>query len=79
MSWVKRKEMQSEESGICDGVFEGSVIVYLVVKKIVVESGIRDGFLNLCDFLCFFVRVRVKVYLMHVKFTARDKVGVRCC
>ena len=44
--WVKRKVMQSEESVICDRIFEGIVIVRLVRKNVVVESGIRYGFLN---------------------------------
>ena len=36
--------MCSEELGICDGIFEGSVIVHLFGKNIVVESGIRYVF-----------------------------------
>ena len=32
------------------GIFEGSAILRLVSENIVVESGIRDGFLNLRDF-----------------------------
>ena len=36
---------------MCDGIFEGSVIVRLVSKNIVAESGIRDGFLNSINFL----------------------------
>ena len=45
--------MRSEESGICDGIFEGSAILRLVSENIVVESVIRDGFLNLRDFVFF--------------------------
>ena len=33
-----------EESGIYDGIFEGSVIVHIVSENIVVEYGIIDGF-----------------------------------
>ena len=43
MVWVKREGIQSKESGIYDGFFEGSVIARLVSKYIVVESGIRYG------------------------------------
>ena len=42
--WVKCEGMKSEESGICDGFFEVILIVRLIGKKIVVESGIRYGF-----------------------------------
>ena len=57
MDWVKRKGMCSEESVIHDGIFEGRVILHLVSKNIVVESGIRDGFLNSCDVLYIFFYV----------------------
>ena len=40
-SWFKREVIHSEESGSCDGIFEGSVIVRLVSKNNVVESKIR--------------------------------------
>ena len=51
----------------------------LVGKKIIVESKIRYGSLNLCNFLCIFVRfgVRVRVCLMHVISKARVMVRVR--
>ena len=47
--------------------------------KILVESGIRDGFLNSCNFLCIFVggRGRVMVFLMHVSSTSGVRVRVR--
>ena len=61
--------MRSEKSGICDGSFEGSVIVHLVRNNIIVESGIRYGFLNLCLVLCIFVRVMVmvRIFVMHMR------------
>ena len=46
--------MQTEESYICDGIFEESVIVRLVNKSTVVESGIRDVFIYSRDILCIF-------------------------
>ena len=46
MGWVKYKVIQSEESGICDRIIVGSVIMCLVGKNFVVKSGIIDGFLN---------------------------------
>ena len=51
--WFKCELMRSEESIICDRVFEGSAILCLVSENIVVESVIRDGFLNLRDFVFF--------------------------
>ena len=52
--WVKCEGMCSEESLICDEIFESSVIVHLVRKNIVVESGIRYGVLNSFEVLCVF-------------------------
>ena len=52
-NWVRNEGIRSEESGICDGIFEGSAILRLVSENIVVESVIRDGFLNLRDFVFF--------------------------
>ena len=43
MACLEREEMRSEESGNCDGIFEGSLIVHLVRNNVVVNSGIRDG------------------------------------
>ena len=43
MACLEREEMRSKESGNCDGIFEGSVIVHLVRNNVVVNSGIRDG------------------------------------
>ena len=40
----KHGGMHSEELGIRDGIFEVSVMMHLVSKDIVVESGIRDVF-----------------------------------
>ena len=45
LGWFKRERMRSEESEIYYGVFEVSVIVRLVSRNIVVESGIIDVFL----------------------------------
>ena len=61
MSWVKHKGMCSKEFVICDGSFEGSVIVHLVRNNIIVESGIRYGFLNSFLVLCIFVIVIVMI------------------
>ena len=46
--------MRHEESGLGDTIFEGSVIARLGNENIVVESGIRYGFLNFRNILCFF-------------------------
>ena len=46
--------MSSGESGICVGIFEGSVIVRIVIRNIVVESGIRDGGFHFRGVLCVF-------------------------
>ena len=46
MDWVKYEGMRSEESEIYDRFDELSVIVHLVSKNIVVESGTRDWFLD---------------------------------
>ena len=43
--------MRSEESGIYDGVFEGSAIVRIVSKNTVEDSGIKDGFFSSHGFL----------------------------
>ena len=53
--WVKCELIQSEESEICDGVFEGSVIVRLVNKSTVIESGIRDVFFELTRYIVRFL------------------------
>ena len=81
MSWVKHEGMCSEESVICDGSFEGSVIVNLVRNDIIVESGIRYGFLNSFLVLCIFVMVmvRVRIFLIHMRSTARVRVRFRVC
>ena len=52
--WVKREGIRSEESGILDGIFEGSVIVHLVRKNIVVEYRIRDDFFRFVQCLVHF-------------------------
>ena len=44
LGWFKRERMRSEGSEICYGIFEGSVILRLVSRNIVVESGIIDVF-----------------------------------
>ena len=82
-SYVARVGLNSrEESVMFMGGFEGSVIVRLVSKNIVVKSGIRDGYFEFeCFFCAFFVRVgvgfMVRVCLMHLCSTARFRVVVR--
>ena len=81
MSWVKHEGMCSEESVICDGSFEGSVIVHLVRNNIIVESEIRYGFLNSCLVLCIFVMVMVmvivRIFVINMRSTASVRVRVR--
>ena len=58
--WFKCELMRSEESIICDRVFEGSAILCLVSENIVAESGIMDGFSIRAISCVLFVRVRVR-------------------
>ena len=51
----KRVIMQSEDSGICDECFEGSVSVWIFGENTVKESGISDRFSISCEFGAFFV------------------------
>ena len=51
---VKHEVIRSEELEICDEVFEGSASVILVSKNSVAESGIKDRFFSLLDFMCVF-------------------------
>ena len=74
--------MSSEVLVIRDKKIEGSVIVHLVIKSIVVESGIRDKFF---EFLQSLVRFLLELglglgfFLMHVYLTSRVRVRVRVC
>ena len=58
MGWIKREGIHieelgilSEEPGIPDGIFEGSVIVHIFSANIVVASRIRYGFFEFVQFL----------------------------
>ena len=75
--------MRSKESGIFDQFFEYSVIIHLVSKSIVVESGIRDIFW-ICVMSCTLysmvrVMVRVRVFGVHLSSPAMVRVRVRVC
>ena len=50
----KRVIMQSEDSGICDECFEGSVSVWTFGENTVTESGISDRFFDFMRVWCFF-------------------------
>ena len=54
MGCLKREVILNQESGICDEVFEGSASMRLVSENNVAKSGISDGFLSSCYFLCVF-------------------------
>ena len=56
--------MRSEESGICDGVFEGSAGVHIVSENSLAESGIRNIFLSLHNCMCVFISR--SVYVRHL-------------
>ena len=53
--------------------------MHLSGENFLVESGIRDGFLNLCNFVYIFVRIRLGVCLMHIFSIARFWVSVGFC
>ena len=60
--------MLIEESEICDGFSEGSVIVHLLGKNVAVVSRIRVFFNHEITFAySLWVRVRVGLYLIQVQ------------
>ena len=77
MGWVKNEGMQSEESGICDESFEGSLFVHPISKCSNWNPESEMSFWICAIYCVFLVRVRVRVRVCLEYGRSSDKVRLR--